>query len=177
MLSRGVAFHPGHTQGQRRECSRTLSMPDSTTPCVRWHTEDRLNVQTRQQRTDNGWTGTSSIAQNPLGFVAVVRTRAPRLDVLFDADVDVEYSCREGLCGACETRVLGGCWPAWAAARRWSSREYGDHSRHRRHTWLAHRIRGHFVYATKGFGAGRGDASSVGTMRCVSNGECAVASN
>ncbi|MFM0500736.1 PDR/VanB family oxidoreductase [Paraburkholderia caffeinilytica] len=31
------------------------------------------------------------------------------LDVLLEADVDVEYSCREGLCGACETRVLGGC--------------------------------------------------------------------
>jgi tetrachlorobenzoquinone reductase len=33
----------------------------------------------------------------------------PLLDVLLDADVDVDYSCREGLCGACETRVLGGC--------------------------------------------------------------------
>jgi ferredoxin-NADP reductase len=33
----------------------------------------------------------------------------PLLDVLLEANVDVEYSCREGLCGACETRVLGGC--------------------------------------------------------------------
>lgn len=31
------------------------------------------------------------------------------LDVLLEAGVDVDYSCREGLCGACETRVLGGC--------------------------------------------------------------------
>jgi ferredoxin-NADP reductase len=31
------------------------------------------------------------------------------LDALIEADVDVEYSCREGLCGACQTRVLGGC--------------------------------------------------------------------
>lgn len=31
------------------------------------------------------------------------------LDVLLEADVEVDYSCREGLCGACETRVLGGC--------------------------------------------------------------------
>ncbi|MFM0396538.1 PDR/VanB family oxidoreductase [Paraburkholderia phytofirmans] len=31
------------------------------------------------------------------------------LDVLLEANVDVEYSCREGLCGACETRVLRGC--------------------------------------------------------------------
>jgi ferredoxin len=30
------------------------------------------------------------------------------LDVLLDAGVDVEYSCCEGTCGACETRVLEG---------------------------------------------------------------------
>lgn len=32
----------------------------------------------------------------------------PLLDVLLDAGVDVEYSCCEGICGACETRVLDG---------------------------------------------------------------------
>lgn len=32
----------------------------------------------------------------------------PLLDVLLDAGVDVEYSCCEGTCGACETRVLEG---------------------------------------------------------------------
>lgn len=31
------------------------------------------------------------------------------LDALLEADVDVPYSCSEGICGACETRVLGGC--------------------------------------------------------------------
>lgn len=31
------------------------------------------------------------------------------LDVLLEAGVEVDHSCREGLCGACETRVLGGC--------------------------------------------------------------------
>lgn len=30
------------------------------------------------------------------------------LDVLLDAGVDVPYSCREGVCSTCETRVLGG---------------------------------------------------------------------
>ncbi|MDE1180787.1 PDR/VanB family oxidoreductase [Paraburkholderia sp.] len=34
---------------------------------------------------------------------------AALLDVLLEAGVEVDYSCREGLCGACETRVLGGC--------------------------------------------------------------------
>ncbi|MBK6004865.1 oxidoreductase [Ramlibacter ginsenosidimutans] len=30
------------------------------------------------------------------------------LDVLLEGGVDVDYSCREGLCGTCETRVLAG---------------------------------------------------------------------
>lgn len=39
----------------------------------------------------------------------VVPAGAALLDVLLEAGVDVDYSCREGLCGACETRVLRGC--------------------------------------------------------------------
>lgn len=31
------------------------------------------------------------------------------LETLLEAGVEVEYSCAEGICGACETRVLGGC--------------------------------------------------------------------
>lgn len=31
------------------------------------------------------------------------------LDAIIAAGVDVEHSCREGICGACETRVLSGC--------------------------------------------------------------------
>jgi tetrachlorobenzoquinone reductase len=30
------------------------------------------------------------------------------LDVLLDAGIDVPYSCRDGVCGSCETRVLAG---------------------------------------------------------------------
>jgi len=30
------------------------------------------------------------------------------LEVLFDAGVDVDYSCENGICGACETRVISG---------------------------------------------------------------------
>ncbi|WP_179402268.1 PDR/VanB family oxidoreductase [Burkholderia guangdongensis] len=33
---------------------------------------------------------------------------SPLLDALLAADIDCEYSCREGLCGACETVVLDG---------------------------------------------------------------------
>lgn len=43
------------------------------------------------------------------GRTLFVPAGKPLLDVLLDAAVDVEYSCREGLCGACQTRVLGGC--------------------------------------------------------------------
>lgn len=31
------------------------------------------------------------------------------LESLLDAGVDVDHSCMEGICGSCETRVLGGC--------------------------------------------------------------------
>jgi len=30
------------------------------------------------------------------------------LDVLLENGIDVEYSCRQGMCGACEVSVLGG---------------------------------------------------------------------
>jgi ferredoxin len=30
------------------------------------------------------------------------------LEVLRDAGMDVSYSCEQGICGACETRVLSG---------------------------------------------------------------------
>jgi vanillate O-demethylase ferredoxin subunit len=30
------------------------------------------------------------------------------LDAVLDAGVDVEYSCMEGICGSCRTRVLRG---------------------------------------------------------------------
>jgi len=31
------------------------------------------------------------------------------LDALLDAGIEVEYSCREGVCGSCETAVIEGC--------------------------------------------------------------------
>ena len=30
------------------------------------------------------------------------------LDALLEADIDIDYSCREGVCGACETKVIDG---------------------------------------------------------------------
>lgn len=43
------------------------------------------------------------------------------LQVLLDGGIDVDYSCREGLCGTCETRVLAGvpdhCDPILAGKR------------------------------------------------------------
>jgi vanillate O-demethylase ferredoxin subunit len=30
------------------------------------------------------------------------------LDALLEAGVDIDYSCREGVCGACETKVIDG---------------------------------------------------------------------
>ena len=38
----------------------------------------------------------------------VIRPEESILSVLLDHGVDIDYSCREGLCGTCETRVLAG---------------------------------------------------------------------
>jgi len=37
-----------------------------------------------------------------------VSTGASILDALLDAGVTPDYSCKEGICGACETKVLSG---------------------------------------------------------------------
>jgi ferredoxin-NADP reductase len=42
------------------------------------------------------------------GMTLDVPSGKPLLDVLLDAGVAQDYSCREGICGACETRVLSG---------------------------------------------------------------------
>jgi ferredoxin-NADP reductase/ferredoxin len=45
---------------------------------------------------------------NKSAITLAVPAGKPLLDVLLDAGVDVEYSCCEGICGACETKVLEG---------------------------------------------------------------------
>ena len=42
------------------------------------------------------------------GPVLAVPADRPILDVLVEAGVDIFYSCQEGICGSCETRVLSG---------------------------------------------------------------------
>lgn len=42
------------------------------------------------------------------GRALEVSSARPLLDTLLDAGVEVSYSCREGICGACETPVLEG---------------------------------------------------------------------
>lgn len=42
------------------------------------------------------------------GRILAVRPDDSILDVLLDAGVNVSFSCTEGFCGTCETRVLDG---------------------------------------------------------------------
>jgi len=42
------------------------------------------------------------------GRILNVPPGSPLLDVLLEAGVEVDSACREGICGACETRVLEG---------------------------------------------------------------------
>lgn len=43
------------------------------------------------------------------GLTLQVAPGASLLETIMAAGVDAEYSCMEGICGACETRVLSGC--------------------------------------------------------------------
>lgn len=43
------------------------------------------------------------------GSLVKVPSGKSLLDALLDAGLDVEHSCREGVCGSCETAVLEGC--------------------------------------------------------------------
>ncbi|NUT17322.1 MAG: 2Fe-2S iron-sulfur cluster binding domain-containing protein, partial [Cupriavidus sp.] len=43
------------------------------------------------------------------GSLVKVPSGKSLLDALLDSGVEVEYSCREGVCGSCETAVLEGC--------------------------------------------------------------------
>lgn len=42
------------------------------------------------------------------GQTLTLKKGQPLLRALLDADIEVEYSCEEGVCGACETRILSG---------------------------------------------------------------------
>lgn len=52
--------------------------------------------------------GGYEVVLNKSAITLAVPAGKPLLDVLLDAGVDVEYSCCEGICGACETKVLEG---------------------------------------------------------------------
>ncbi len=43
------------------------------------------------------------------GSLVKVPSGKSLLDALLEAGLDVEHSCREGVCGSCETAVLEGC--------------------------------------------------------------------
>lgn len=42
------------------------------------------------------------------GVTVSVPTDKSILDTLFDAGLDVPYSCQQGICGTCETRIVSG---------------------------------------------------------------------
>ncbi|GAB7549498.1 PDR/VanB family oxidoreductase [Cupriavidus sp. 8B] len=53
--------------------------------------------------------GEYSVALGRSGKSVLVPSGKSLLDALLEAEVQVEYSCREGVCGSCETAVLEGC--------------------------------------------------------------------
>lgn len=53
---------------------------------------------------DNGFTVVAKKSNKTI----VVSADESILDALFDNDIDVEFSCENGLCGTCLTRVVSG---------------------------------------------------------------------
>lgn len=71
-------------------------------------TDDRLHVEYFVQRyeaaTDNGYV----VELSRTGKEVVVRPGQTILEALRELGIETSYSCEEGICGACETRVLEG---------------------------------------------------------------------
>lgn len=53
-------------------------------------------------------TGTCTVELRKSGVTLELPKNKPALQAFLDAGVDIEFSCEEGVCGACETRILEG---------------------------------------------------------------------
>lgn len=53
-------------------------------------------------------TGTCTVELRKSGVTLEIPKNKPALQIFLDAGVDIEFSCEEGVCGACETRILEG---------------------------------------------------------------------
>jgi len=69
---------------------------------------ERVHVEYFSAKAPPDTTGGFQVQLAGSGRVLGVPAGCTILDVLLEAGVEVPYSCREGVCGTCETRVLAG---------------------------------------------------------------------
>jgi ferredoxin len=91
------------------ECAR---WPDGALHIERFHTSGRSESQARSDVEEPPGTGSGDkpieVSCRRSGRTVFVPAERSILAALLDAGIPVESSCREGLCGTCETRVLDG---------------------------------------------------------------------
>ena len=80
--------------------------------CCEWDSEtvrlERFKPKTRAENEEEPADSAISVRCETSGVTVEVGPDIPILDALETAGVDVPNSCREGMCGSCETRVLCG---------------------------------------------------------------------
>jgi ferredoxin-NADP reductase len=90
---------------------------------LRWHVE-RFSIAPPPRRTSEGENDRFTVRLARSGLSVEVENGQSILEALIAHGVDVPYSCEEGICGACETRVLQG-----APLHRDAVRPGADHDR------------------------------------------------
>lgn len=72
------------------------------------HCRDRAHVEYFTAKSEAALDGGFTLELARSGMTLQVQAGRSILDVVFDAGVSVPSSCREGICGSCETRILAG---------------------------------------------------------------------
>lgn len=72
------------------------------------HCRERAHVEYFSAKSEAALNGGFTVELARSGKTLQVPPGRSILDVVFDAGISVPYSCREGICGSCETRILAG---------------------------------------------------------------------
>lgn len=72
------------------------------------HCKDRAHVEYFSAKSEAALEGGFTVELARSGKTLTVPAGRSILDVVFDAGISVPSSCREGICGSCETRILAG---------------------------------------------------------------------
>jgi len=75
---------------------------------VEWFSAPVAPVTKDQNHEKIKTAGVFSVQLKRKGKSFTIPTDKTILEVLIDGGIDIDYSCREGLCGSCETRVIAG---------------------------------------------------------------------